>query len=126
MISRTGMHRSERVRNMGHCNQRRPRPKAPLELFDDQLAVIVYGRNDKARTGLLQSNCHGTMLEWCSRAEIRISSPAFKCDPSIGRRDEVDRFGGSADEDDLAFAPGIDEMLHSSSRMLHTPWWRAR
>ena len=48
-----------------------------------------------------QSICQGTMLEWCSIAEMMISSPAPHVLPAIGMADQVDAFGGAADEDDF-------------------------
>ena len=49
-----------------------------------------------------QSICHGTMLEWCSSAGIRISSPADSVARPKVCGDEVDRLGRAAHEDDLA------------------------
>ena len=50
----------------------------PLHLVEPDLAVVV-DRRDLAATPPVcsQSSCQGTMFEWCSSAEIRISSPAF-------------------------------------------------
>ena len=47
--------------------------------------------------------------------------PGLQVRSSVRARDKVDRLGGSADKDDLAFARGIDELLHGGSGMLIRP-----
>ena len=55
------------------------------------------------------SCCHGTMLAWCSRCVMTISSPAPMCLPPQLLRDEVDRLGGAAHEHDLVGRRRIEE-----------------
>ena len=56
------------------------------------------------------------MLEWCSIAEIRTSSPARTFAPPVRLRDEVDPLGRPAHEDDLARVAGVDEVAALVSR----------
>ena len=62
------------------------------------------------------SICHGTMLEWCSIAEMTISSPSRTfLRPQLDGH-QVDAFGGAAHEDQLALAARVEESLHLGAR----------
>jgi hypothetical protein len=60
----------------------------------------------------------GTMLEWCSMAVIRTSSPAPTLDAAVGLRDEVDGLGCAADKDDFARISGVQELPHRLPRRI--------
>ena len=64
-----------------------------------------------------QSICQGTMLEWCSMAEMMISSPALTCVRPQVCADQVDAFGGAANEDDLLRLRGVQKALDLDARL---------
>ena len=79
-ISRTGIHRPERV---GLVHDRDDLDAADLldlrELVEVEAAVV--GQADVAQRAPVRfaSSCHGTMLEWCSISLRTITSPGPQC-----------------------------------------------
>ena len=58
---------------------------------------------------LLAMNCHGTKFAWCSSSVITTTSPGPRLLEPPRVRDEVDRLGRAAGEDDLARRRGVHE-----------------
>ena len=63
------------------------------------------------------SICQGTMLEWCSMAEMTISSPALTFLRPQAAGHQVDAFGGAAHEDQLVLGAGVEEALGLGARL---------
>ena len=65
-----------------------------------------------------QMICHGTMFEWCSIAEMTISSPGRERRAHEGVGDEVDALGRVPREHDLADAGGVEVGADGLARRL--------
>ena len=62
--------------------------------------------------------CHGTKFEWCSSSVTTTASPGPRLLPAPRVRDEVQRLGRVADEDDLADVGRVEECAHLLARAL--------
>ena len=58
------------------------------------------------------------MFAWCSKCVISTSSPAPSMGLRIALRDQIDRLGGAAHEDDFVARARVDEALHAIARAL--------
>ena len=99
-------------------HQPRARAEQLEELIEHELAAAVDRRHLERAAGLLAHHLPGhdvgVMLErgdqdLVARAEAR---------PRIGLRDEIDRLGRAAHEDDLARRARVDEAAHALARRL--------
>ena len=68
---------AERVRDVRDGHHAGARIEQLLVLLQKEFAALVHGNDAQLRAFSSQSICQGTMLEWCSMAEMMISSPAF-------------------------------------------------
>ena len=100
---RPGVTVPERVGHLGERDELGPRAEQLLVLLEQDLARVVDRRDpQQRRPSPAHSICQGTMLAWCSSQVTRISSPATDVAAAPALRDEVDRLGRAAHEDDLA------------------------
>ena len=74
-------HRAQRVRHLGYRHQLGLRTQQILELRQQQVARFVNRCDPQTAPGFCESSCHGTILAWCSRWVMTISSPGPKCLP---------------------------------------------
>ena len=73
-----GINRAERVRDVGHREQLDFRGEQFVQLAHIQQADVAGdGQETEFAPVRSASNCHGTMLLWCSISVSRISSPAL-------------------------------------------------
>ena len=99
---------AQRVGNVGDRDQR----VRGLSSFSNSSSISsprsLMGRRAARAPFSSHSICQGTMLEWCSMAEIRISSPGLDVCPAQSR-DQIDAFGRAAHEDHVSAVACIDE-----------------
>ena len=113
-----GKHRAERVGDMRAREQTGARAEQRLDRFDVHLAVRVHGRNPEPRAGLfaddLPWNDVGMMLEVGDEHLVA----GHQQRPRIALRDQIDRFGRAAHENDLVARARIDEPHQPVARSL--------
>ena len=106
---RRGIDRAKGVGNM--------REGKELHVFRQQLvqpaksrrpSSPVTGRYDELAPVRSASNCHGTMLLWCSISVSRMVSPALRFfTPQVGH--QIDPLGCAARKNDFVAPAGVEE-----------------
>ena len=92
---------AQRVRHLADRGDARPRREQLLVFLEDDLPGVVHGRDPQLAPFSAASCCQGTMLAWCSRCVMTISSPSLTLRPPQPWR-EVDALGRAAHKDDLS------------------------
>ena len=96
--------RAERVRDVREREQASARADAGARTLSKSTSPRLVDRNRPSACAPVCSHtsCHGTMLAWCSSAGDQDLVAGLQPRARVALRDQVDRFGRAADEDDLA------------------------
>ena len=80
-----------------------------FRIVERQFARIVDRRDAQVAPFSSHSSCQGTMLEWCSRAVDNDFIARADMLAAKGLRDQIDRLGRAAHEDDFALDGGVQK-----------------
>ena len=95
--------------HVGDVTQARPACAASVSIASAASRSIrwssVSGQTSIAAPVASATICQGTMFEWCSSCDSRMRSPGLQVRRAPVLRDEVDRLGRAAGENDLVLVP---------------------
>ena len=108
--------RAECVRGVADGNDARALGEQLREFIDDHFAAVVDRRDDELRVLAFAEQLprHDVRVMFDRRDQHFIAGTDV--DETVRLRDEVDRFGRAAREDDFFFIARVDESLHRRAR----------
>ncbi len=93
-------------------------PSSSSNSDSSRLPASSIGAHFRTAPVFCEISCQGTILAWCSRCVMTISSPGCRCLPPQACGHQVDRLGGAAHEDDVFGRWGADELGHRVAGVL--------